>query len=277
MTRAMQTLIHPSAVVEEGAQLGTGVQVGPFCHVGPDAVLGDGVRLVSHVSIMGATTLGANSTVFPNAVLGAPPQNLKHKGGRTTLVIGSNCTMREGVTMHSGTDTGEGQTLVGDNGMFLAYTHVAHDCIVGKGVTFANGATLGGHCEIGDHVTIGGLTAVHQFVRVGRHAFLGGCSAIVGDVIPYGMAAGNRARLRGLNIIGMKRAGMPRTQILALRRIYRMLFDPARPISENLEQARGLAGDPATEEIIAFMSGRGRRHFTSPLADDSGDDQAGDT
>ena len=140
-----ETTIHPTAVVEPGAQLGAGVVIGPFCHVSAEAVIGDRVELVSHVSIIGATTIGEDCKVYPMAVLGGAPQNTKHKGGRTTLVIGRNCTIREGATMHRGTDTSRGETTVGDNGNFLAYTHIAHDCVVGKNVTMANLATLGGH------------------------------------------------------------------------------------------------------------------------------------
>ncbi|TIV49862.1 MAG: acyl-ACP--UDP-N-acetylglucosamine O-acyltransferase, partial [Mesorhizobium sp.] len=213
----VETSIHPSSVVEEGARLGKGVRIGPFCHISADSIIGDRVELVSHVSVMGATTIGAGTKVYPMATLGAPPQNTKHKGGRTTLVVGENCTIREGVTMHVGTDSSRGETSVGDNGNFLAYAHIAHDCVVGKNATFANGATLGGHCEIGDNVYIGGLTAVHQFVRIGDNAFIGGCSAVVGDIIPYAIAAGNRAKLRGLNIIGLKRSGLPRSEIYLLR------------------------------------------------------------
>ena len=152
---------------------------------------------MSHVAIMGATTVGAGTRIFPQAALGGLPQNAKHQGGRTTLMIGVNCIIREGVTMHIGTDTSRGETKVGDNGNFLAYTHVAHDCIVGKNATFANGVLLAGQCEIGDNVIIGGLTAVHQFARIGDNAFLTGCSAVPGDVIPFGVARGNLAKLRG--------------------------------------------------------------------------------
>lgn len=260
-----QTVIHPSSVIEPGARIGDGVRIGPFCHVSADAVLGDGVELIGHVSIMSATTLGAGTKVYPMATLGAPPQNTKHKGGRSTLVVGSNCMIREGVTMHAGTDTSRGETTVGNNGNFLAYTHIAHDCIVGDNVTFANGATLGGHCEIGNNVTIGGLTAVHQFTRVGDNAFLGGCSAIIGDVIPFGMARGNYAKLRGLNIVGLKRSGLPRSEIYLLRRAYRMIFDRSRPVAENVEAARAeFAGSPSAMKIIDFMSNRGKRQYIVP-------------
>jgi UDP-N-acetylglucosamine acyltransferase len=265
MLMKIQTSIHPSSVIEEGAQIGEGARIGPFCHISADAVIGDRVELVSHVSVIGATTIGASTKVYPMAVLGGPPQNTKHKGGRTTLVVGENCTIREGVTMHLGTDSSRGETAVGDNGNFLAYAHIAHDCVVGKNATFANGATLGGHCEIGDNVYIGGLTAVHQFVRVGDNAFLGGCSAVVGDVIPYAIAVGNRASLRGLNIIGLKRAGLARSEIHVLRKAYRTIFDRSRTVGENIEFAKAeFAGSPTAMKIIDFIASRGKRHYAVP-------------
>lgn len=268
-----QTVIHPSSVVEPGARIGSGVRIGPFCHVGADAVISDRVELIGHVSVLNATTIGADSKVYPMTTLGAPPQNTKHKGGRTTLIIGANCTIRENVTMHVGTDTSRGETVVGDNGNFLAYTHIAHDCIVGNNVTFANGATLGGHCEVGDNVNIGGLTAVHQFVRVGDNAFLAGCSAIVGDVIPYGIAVGNRAKLRGFNIIGLKRSGMPRAEIQAMRRAYNMIFDRAHPVAENVETARAeFSGSPTIMKIVDFISTRDKRYYTVPPLKGGGGD-----
>jgi UDP-N-acetylglucosamine acyltransferase len=279
MLMKVETSIHPSSVVEEGARLGQGVRIGPFCHISADAIIGDRVELVSHVAVMGATTIGAGTKVYPMATLGAPPQNTKHKGGRTTLVIGENCTLREGVTMHVGTDSSRGETTVGDNGNFLAYAHIAHDCVVGKNATFANGATLGGHCEIGDNVYIGGLTAVHQFVRVGDNAFVGGCSAVVGDVIPYAIAAGNRAKLRGLNIVGLKRSGLPRAEIYLLRKVYRAIFDRSRTVGENVELAKAeFSSSPAAMKMIDFISGRGKRHYAVPPlkgggADDSSDDE----
>lgn len=257
--------IHPSAIVEPGASLGADVRIGPFCHIGPEVALGEGVELVSHVVVSGATSVGAGTKVFPQAVLGQPPQNTRHKGGRTTLTIGRNCTIREGVTMHTGTDTSRGATTVGDNGNFLAFSHVAHDCIVGNNVTFANGAVIGGHCEIGDFVIMGGLAAVHQFTRVGHHAFIGGVSGIEGDVIPFGMAIGARARLRGLNLIGMKRSGVARPEIHALRGAYKMIFDPASPVADNIERARAhYAGSATVADVIDFMTSRGKRHFCVP-------------
>lgn len=271
-----ETFIHPTAVVEPGAELGVGVHVGPFCHLSSECRIGDGARLVGHVTILGATTLGAGCQVYPNVVLGGPPQNFRHKGGRTTLEIGRNCTIREGATMHLGTDTSRGYTKVGDNGLFMAYSHIAHDCQVGDNVTMANYAGLGGHVEIGDSVIISGYAAVHQFVRIGHHAFLGGYAAVVGDVIPFGMAVGDRAKLRGLNIVGMKRAGMPRHDLTILRRAYRVLFDADRPFAENIALVKRDFGNvPSVAEILKFIEGRERRQFTVPArgaGDESEDD-----
>lgn len=275
-----ETFIHPAAIVEAGAKLGAGVRVGPFCHVSAEAVLGDGVELMSHVSILGATTLGEGCKVFPMATLGAAPQNNKHKGGRTTLIIGKNCTMRESVTMHVGTDTSRGETTVGDNCLFLVGAHVAHDCVVGNNVTMANLATLGGHVEVGNNVTLGGLAAVHQMTRIGHHAFVGGAAIVDGDIIPYGMVMGNRARLRGLNVIGMKRSGMARADIFALRKAYKMIFDPARSVAENMpEVEREFAGSAIVRDMLDFVQARGKRHFTVPplrtaAAGDAADDES---
>jgi UDP-N-acetylglucosamine acyltransferase len=271
-----ETFVHATAVVEPGARLGAGVHVGPFCHVGPEVTLGDGVRLAGHVSVTGATTIGTGTTVQAFAALGGPPQDTKHKGGRTTLTVGARCDIRESVTMHRGSDTGRGATTVGDNCFFLAYSHVAHDCIVGDHVTLTNGATLGGHCEVGDQVIVGGLTAVHQFVRIGRRAFLGGCSAVVGDVIPYGMAVGNRAKLRGFNVVGLKRAGMSRSELTTLRAAYDRLFSGERPLAESAELVRAQFADSAAViEIVDFITSRGKRYFAVPPLGGGQDDDDG--
>lgn len=268
-----QTSIHPTAVVEQGASLGEGVVVGPFCHVGAEAVLGDRVSLASHVSILGATTLGDGCQVFPMAVLGAPPQNTKHKGGRSTLEVGRNCIIREGVTMHRGTDTSRGRTTVGDNGNFLAYTHIAHDCVVGNNVTMANVATLGGHVTVDDFVTLGGLCAVHQFCHIGHHAFVGGGVMVRGSVIPYGMM-GPGGALQGLNLVGLKRSGLPRAAIHELRRAYRLIFDRSRTVAENVALAEAqFAGSAVVADIIRFIRAGGHRHLAVPaLSSGSGTD-----
>lgn len=258
------TQIHPSAVIEPGAKLGEGVRIGPFTQVGADAVVGDRCELVGHVSLLGATTLGSDCIVYPQAVLGAPPQNRAHKGGRTTLTIGNGCTIREGVTMHLGTDSSRGQTTVGNNGNFLAYCHIGHDCDVGNNVTFANQVALGGHVEVGDFVTIGGLSAVHQFSRIGHHAFVAGMTGVIGDIIPFAMASGSRSRLHGFNIIGMKRSGMSRADIHAARRAYRALFEADTPLRENVERLAAEGGHTElVADILAFLQHRGKRHYVA--------------
>lgn len=257
--------IHPSAVVEPGAELGSNVRIGPFCHVGTDVVLGNRVELVAHVTIMGATTIGDGTKIYPQAVLGGPPQNLKHKGGRTTLTVGRNSVVRECATLQVGTDTSHGATVVGDNAFLMAYTHVAHDCVLGDNVTMANYAALAGHVEVGDSVTFGGFAGVHQFVRIGHHAFIAGSAGVVGDVVPYGMAFGNRAYLRGLNVVGLKRSGMRRDQIAAIRQAYRVLFDESTPLAENAQAAREqFAHSEVVIDMIDFILSRGKRHFTVP-------------
>lgn len=260
-----ETAIHPTAFVEHGAKLGQGVKVGPFCHIEAGATIGDGSQLMSHVVVTNGTTLGAGSTVFPHAVLGCDPQNGKHKGGPTTLIIGKNCTIREGVTMHRGSDSSRGYTSVGDDCSFLAYAHVAHDCDIGDHVTFSNNVMIGGHTTIGHHAILGGGAAVHQFVRVGHHAFIGGLAAVVSDVIPFGMAIGVHAHLGGLNIVGMKRSGMERREIHNARHATRMLFDRTKPIRERARDV--LAAYPesaAVADLIDFISVETKRAYCTP-------------
>jgi len=276
----MTASIHPSAVVADGAVVGDGTTIGPFCWIGPGVVIGENVEIMSHVAIDGATSIGDGCRIFPHAALGYAPQSVSHKGGRTTLSIGRNTTIRESVTIHVGTDGGRGATTVGDNCFLMAYSHVAHDCAVGNNVTMANGVALAGHCEIGDNVTIGGLTAVLQFVRVGNNAFLAGMSGISGDVIPYGLAQGNLATLRGLNVVGMRRSGFTKSDIQIARRTYMLLFDRTRPIAENIERARQeFSGSELAMRIIDFVGGRGKRYFVMPpvggTSAPDGDDQSG--
>jgi UDP-N-acetylglucosamine acyltransferase len=246
--------IHPSAVVEEGAKLGAGVRIGPFCMVGADVELGDGCELKSHVAVAGRTSIGARTRVFPFASIGHAPQDLKYAGEPSTLSIGADCTIREGVTMNPGTAGGTMKTSVGDRCLFLANSHVAHDCTVGSDVIFSNNVMLAGHCTIQDFVIIGGGAGIHQYVRIGQHAFIGGMSAIENDVIPYGMAMGNRAHLAGLNIIGLRRRGFSRDQIHDIRRAYRLLFADEGTLSERVEDvAAEFATHPFVHEILDFI------------------------
>jgi UDP-N-acetylglucosamine acyltransferase len=216
--------IHPTAIVEDGARLGADVDIGPFCIVGRDAKLGDGVRLIAHASVSGHTTIGARTVLYHGAALGGAAQIRGDDAPSAALTIGEDCVIREHVTMSLGSARGGGLTSVGARGYFMAYSHVGHDCHVADGVTFANGAQLGGHVEIGEGVIMGGLSAVQQFGRVGRGAMIGGVTGVNTDVIPFGIAAGDHALLGGLNLIGLKRRGLARTNINALRAAFKFIF-----------------------------------------------------
>jgi len=255
-----EVFIHPTAIVEEGAELGEAVHIGPFCLIESDVRLGDNCTVKSHAVICSGTRIGAGAQIFPHAVLGEAPQNNKHKGGRTFLEVGKNCIIREGVTMHRGSDCSIGKTIVGDDCMFLAYAHVSHDSMVGNHVTFSNNVTIGGHTHIGDYVIIGGGSAVHQLSYVGHHAFIGGISAVVGDVIPYGTVFGVHAWLGGLNIIGMKRSGMKHSDIHAVRHAVAMLFDKTKPVRERTADVLAAFPDsPAVADVIAFVTSPDRK------------------
>jgi UDP-N-acetylglucosamine acyltransferase len=216
--------IHPTAIIERGAKLADTAHIGPYCHVGPNVEIGENVELVSHVVVAGRTTIGEGTHVFPFASIGHQPQDLKYKGEESTLIIGRRNMIREHVTMNPGTSGGGMVTRVGDDCLFMASAHVAHDCIVGDHVIMANNATLAGHVTVGDYAIFGGLTAAQQFTRIGPHAMIGGMSGVERDVIPYGSVTGNRARLIGLNIVGLQRRGFSREDVQALRTAYEMLF-----------------------------------------------------
>jgi len=255
----MPVTIHPTAIVNENAMLGEDVIVGPFCMVGPHVVLGDRVHLHSHVVVEGRTTLGADSEVFPFAVLGCPPQHTRFADEPSTLEIGHDCIIREHVTMHPGTAIDAMKTTVGSHGMFLVASHVAHDCVVGDHAIFANNASLGGHAKIGDHVMMGGFATVQQWCRVGDHAMVASQTAVDSDVIPFGIAVGNRACLTGINVIGLGRRGFSEDSIATLRSLYRSLFRGKGVFSEKLAVARDeFAGSEEAAKLFAFLDGVGR-------------------
>lgn len=247
-------VIHPSAIVDPAAELGAGVEIGPFCIVEAGVKLGAGVKLLSHAQVRGPTTIGDGCVLHPFAVLGGPAQDTSYKGEPTELIVGARNTIREYVTFNRGTVRGKGVTRVGDDGYFMAQTHVAHDCVVGNKVIMAQGATLGGHVEVGDHVIMGGLSAIHQFGRVGAHAFIGGLAAVVADVIPYGSVFGNHAHLAGLNVVGLRRRGFSREQIHDMRAAYRLLFAEEGTFQERLDDVIEVYGDrPEVREIVDFI------------------------
>ena len=260
-----QGTIHPAAIVDPGARIGDNVRIGPYCMVGPDVELGDGVELVSHVVLSGHTSIGARTRIYPFASIGHAPQDLRYKGEATTLSIGSDCIIREGVTMNPGTPNGTGKTTVGNGCFFLAHSHVAHDCRVGNNVILTNNVMLAGHCKIGDYAIIGGGAGIHQFVRIGPHAFVGGLSGVENDVIPYGMVLGNRAYLAGLNIVGLRRRGFSREQIHDLRRAYRLLFADEGTLAERVDDvAEEFSLHPTVHEILDFIRGGGDRALCTP-------------
>ncbi|MDQ8697520.1 acyl-ACP--UDP-N-acetylglucosamine O-acyltransferase [Hyphomicrobium sp. LHD-15] len=260
-----ETKIHPSAIVEDGAKIGDGVTIGPFSLVGANVTLGDGVELSSHVVVTGRTTVGARTRIFPFASIGHQPQDLKYKGEPSTLDIGTDCLIREGVTLNPGTEGGGMKTTIGDRCAFLANSHVGHDCRVGNNVVFSNNVMLAGHCDVGDFVIIGGGAAVIQFARVGAHSFLGGMSGLEQDLIPYGMALGNRAYLSGLNIIGLQRRGFSRSEIHDLRRAYRLMFAQEGTLLERVaDVAEEFKDHPIVMEIVAFIKAGGKRSMCTP-------------
>jgi UDP-N-acetylglucosamine acyltransferase len=259
------TAVDATARVASGAVIGTDVSIGPYCVIGPDVVLGDGVRLVAHVYIAGHTAIGPRTVVYPFASLGTPPQSTRYRGGPTRLMIGADCDLRESVTMNVGTEDGGGVTTVGDHGFFMANSHVAHDCHVGNNVTFANSATLGGHVEVGDGVVIGGLSAVHQFSRIGSFAMIGGMCGVRGDVIPYGLTIGGYARLKSLNLVGLRRRKFSRERIQTLRHAFQRLFLEDGPFAARLDLvAQEFAADDIVMQIVAFIRAGEHRPLCRP-------------
>ena len=257
--------IHPTAIVEDGATLGEGVRIGPFCTIGPEVTLGENVELISHVVIAGDTDIGANTRIFPFASIGHMPQDLKFAGEKSRLVIGSDNIIREYVTMHPGTAGGGLLTKVGDKNLFMLGAHVAHDCVVGNHVVLANNASIAGHVQVGDYAILGGLSGVHQFVRIGHHAMIGGTTGVENDVIPFGSVVGDRARLSGLNVVGLKRRNFGREEIHALRTSYRLLFADEGTMAERISDVTELHGDnEAVMEIVDFITRDSSRGLTQP-------------
>ena len=257
--------IHPSAIVDPAASLGDGVEIGPYCCVGAGVALGDGVVLRSHVVVDGQTSIGPRCQVFPFTTVGLPPQDLKYQGEKSRLEIGSDTVIRESVTVNPGTEGGGMVTKIGDHCLLMVGAHVAHDCLVGNHVILVNNATLAGHVVIGDYAIIGGLSAVHQFVRIGAHAMIGGMTGVDHDVIPYGSVLGERGRLAGLNVIGLKRRGFTRDQIQNLRAAYRMLFEEAgsAPVAERVGRVVDAFGDDVgVADLIQFIQGESSRGLT---------------
>ncbi len=250
-------MIHPTAVIEEGARIGDDVQIGPYCVIGADVSIGDGCELKSHVVVSGRTTMGAGNRVFPFSAIGQEPQDLKYHGEPSQVIIGDNNQIRENVTINAGTEGGGMITRIGDDNLLMAYAHIAHDCIVGNRIVLANCATLAGHVEVEDDAIVGGLSAIQQFVRIGQLAMIGGMSGVTKDVPPYTLLAGGyRAGLSGLNVVGLKRHGFTRTQLTGLKEIYRLLLQESGTRDERLGRAEAILSgddDQAARNMIAFI------------------------
>ena len=257
--------VHPTAIVGDGARLGQGVKVGPYCIVGDNVVLGDDVELVSHVSIDGHTTVGAGARIYPFAAVGHVPQDLKYHGEASRLEIGERTIIRESVTINPGTEGGGMLTRIGNDCLIMASAHVAHDAIIGNNVIMANYVGIAGHCQIGDNVIFGGTCVVHQFTRIGAHAFIGAQSMVDGDVIPYGMAVGNRAALTGLNLVGLKRRKFDREAIHRLRAAYRQIFSYEGTLRERVEDAADLfKNDALVQDVVGFIMAAADRPILMP-------------
>ncbi len=245
----MLSKIHPTAVIDSEAQIGANVIIGPYCVIGANVIIGDGSWLQNHVTICGPSLIGRNNKFYAYTSIGQQTQDLKYSTEPTYLEIGNDNVFREFVTVNRGTLPGE-KTVIGNHNNFLAYCHIAHDCIVGNHVIFSNNGTLAGHVIVEDHVILGGLTAVHQFCRLGKHAITGGCSKIVQDIVPFTIADGNPARARGINAVGLKRHGYSDEQILAIRQVYKTLYRSKLNISQALQSLREQS---LTEEMSHMM------------------------
>lgn len=265
----MTQKIHPTAIISPKAKLGSNVEVGPFCIIGDEVKIGDNTILKSHVVIEGDTTIGKNNLIFPFAVIGVAPQDLKFKDEKSRVEIGDNNKIREHVTIHLGTQDGAMVTKIGSNCLLMVGVHIAHDCVVGDHVILANNATLAGHVQIGDHAVIGGLSAMHQFVRIGQGAMIGGMSGVESDVIPYGTVMGERASLAGLNLIGMKRRGLAREEIHALRNFFKEIFSESKEgnFSTRVDAAAKNFNSEIVSEVVNFIKSESARSFCQPKKD----------
>ena len=263
----MASEIHPTAIIDPSAELGADITVGPYCIIGPHVRLGDRCWLQHHVSLSGPTVVGTDNLFYAFASVGQRSQDLKYQGEPTYLEIGNNNSFRESCTVNRGTAP-ESKTIVGHDNHFLAYCHIAHDCVVGNHVIFSNNGTLAGHVQVEDHVILGGLTAVHQFCRLGRHSITGGCTKVVQDVVPYTIADGNPARARGINVTGLKRHGYSDEAAMDLRRAYRTLYRSKLNISQAIEELRKAPANEAVTHLIDFVASSQRGIVTAGRGQD---------
>ena len=259
-------MIHKTAIIDSKAKISENVKIGPYSVIGPDVEIGEGTVVQSHVNIKGKTIIGNNNQIYPFASIGNDPQDLKFKGEKTLLKIGDNNKIREYVTINPGTEGGGGKTQVGNNCLFMVSSHIAHDCIVGDNVILANNVPLGGHAHVDDNAIIGGNSAVQQFTRVGKFAMIGGMCGVVRDVIPYGIAHGNRSILQGLNLIGLRRKNIPNKEILSLGEAYKIIFKNEN-LTENLSNlSNDLRKNELVSEVVNFIEKDKKRPICTPFS-----------
>ena len=259
-------MIHKTAIIDSKAKISDNVKIGPYTVIGPNVEIGMGTIIQSHVNISGDTKIGINNKVYPFASIGNDPQDLKFKGEKTKLEIGDNNKIREYVSINPGTDGGGGLTKIGNNCLFMVSAHIAHDCVVGNNVILANNVPLGGHAHIGDNAIIGGNSAVQQFTRVGKSAMIGGMCGVVRDVIPYGIAHGNRSVLQGLNLIGLRRKNIPNKEIMTLSEAYKEIFK-SENLTENLSNLSNKFKDnELVAEVIKFIEKDKKRPICTPFS-----------
>jgi UDP-N-acetylglucosamine acyltransferase len=248
-------MIHPTSIVHSSAEIAKSAEIGPYSVIGEGVTIGEGTKVASHVVISGNTVIGRNCRIFQFACIGEVPQDLKYSGEQTWVIIGDGNVIREYVTLHRASVHGDGKTQLGDENFLMAYCHVAHNCKIGNHVIMANGATLGGHIEVEDHAILGGLSAAHQFVRIGTHCIISGLTGIPKDIPPYTMAAGERARLYGLNTTGLKRHRFPETTLRSLKKAYRLLFRSELPLGQAVQRVLNdeIASVPEVGHLIDFI------------------------
>lgn len=259
----MSNLIHPTAMIDPAAQIGANVRIGAYSIIGANVVLHDNVKIWPHVIIEGITTIGEGTEIYPYTVLGCSPPDRKYAGEKSRLVIGKNNIIREHVTMHVGTANDRMETTIGDNGLFMAGTHVAHDCVVGDNVVMANNSGLAGHVQLGNNVIIGGLAGIFQRVRIGEGAIIGFLAAVESDVIPFGLVHGDRAYLDGINIIGMERRGVDKNTILDVQKAYKTLFMGEGNFADRLQSLQG-SDNAQIQTMVEFILGRGNKPLCQP-------------
>ena len=274
MLKPVHDMIHPTAIIAEGASIGANVKIGPFCTIGPNVVLEDDVELVSHAAIDGRTRIGAGAKLFPFCTVGLAPQDLKYNGEDTETIIGPRTQIREHGSIHRGTVTGSGITRVGADCLLMASVHVAHDCVVGDSVIMSNNVVLGGHVEVGDRAVLGGTAAVLQFVRIGTGAMVGGLTGVTADVTPYCFVFGPRAQLTGLNIVGLRRRGLDKAQLHLVRAAYKFIFAGPGVFAERVAAARAEFGaDPYVTQMLDFMATPSRHGLITNLARATGESE----